>query len=545
MRRRSETYGSERARRVVLVNTARRASRGGVVWGVIFGATIAASATSYASLFPDAASRAAVAASFQGNTAWAALFGPLRALDTVAGYTAYKSGMFVAILGAIWGLLVSTRLLRGEEDAGRWELFLAGRTTRGRAAGHAAAGLAVGFAALWLPTALLSAGAGSSSKVGIGVGAMLFFVTALLSAAAMFMAIGMFVGQVAPTRHDANLLGAAVLGGSYLIRMVADSAASLGWLRWFSPLGWIEELRPLTGSDPFAFVPIVLLVAGLTVSAIAIATRRDVGEGLVAERYPSKPRTLLLGGQAGLTLRLTRPLIAAWTVALAVTGLVFGLVAQAAGTALQGAKGLEDAIRRLGGQGAGAATYLGFVFLVAAGLMAVAVAGQVSAIRNEEATGHLDNLLVRPVARWRWLGVRLAVGLGFVVIAGLLTGFAAWVGATSQHANVSMSDLLEAGLNVVPPAVFVLGIGGLAFGLWPRGAIGVVYGLVIWSFAVETLASVFDSNHWLLDTSPLSHMAPAPAAPVDWTSALWLLGLGVLAAAVGTLTFVRRDIAGA
>jgi ABC-2 type transport system permease protein len=110
---------------------------------------------------------------------------------------------------------------------------------------------------------------------------------------------------------------------------------------------------------------------------------------------------------------------------------------------------------------------------------------------------------------------------------------------------VALGDLLEAGTNVVPPAVFVLGIGGLAFGLWPRGAIGVVYGLVVWSFAVETLASVFDSNHWLLDTSPLSHMAPAPAATVDWTSALWLLGLGALAAVVGTLTFVRRDIAGA
>ena len=59
----------------------------------------------------------------------------------------YKSGMTVIILGAIWGLLIATRSLRGEEDAGRWELFLSGRTTRGRAAVQAAIGLGVGFVA--------------------------------------------------------------------------------------------------------------------------------------------------------------------------------------------------------------------------------------------------------------------------------------------------------------------------------------------------------------------------------------------------------------
>src|SRR5262249_9388783 len=158
------------------------------------------------------------------------------------------------------------------------------------------------------------------------------------------------------------------------------------------------------------------------------------------------PRTLLLNGQAGLTLRLTRPAVGAWLLVLGLTGLVFGLVTQAAGQSLQGSPTLERAIARLGANSAGAVTYLGFVFLIAAGLVAVAVAGQVSAMRNEEASGHLDNLLVRPVARWRWLGVRLGVGAALVVSASALTGMAAWVGATTQHAAVSFGDLLKAGL---------------------------------------------------------------------------------------------------
>ena len=259
----------------------------------------------------------------------------------------------------------------------------------------------------------------------------------------------------------------------------------------------------------------------------------------------SRPRTLLLGGQAGLTLRLTRPAVVAWVCVLAVIGLVFGLVAQAAGSALQGSPGLDRVIERLGGSSAGAASYLGFVFVVAAGLVAIAVAGQIAAIRNEEAAGHLDNLLVRPVARARWLVVRLGVGVGLVVGGSVLVGIAAWVGATTQHAGIAFGDLAQAGLNVAPPAVFVLGIGALAYGLWPRGAIGVAYGLVVWSFLVETFAAVVDSNHWLRDTSPLLHITPAPAATPDWTAAAWLIGLGLLAAVVGVATFGRRDLVGA
>jgi ABC-2 type transport system permease protein len=529
-----DAYGKRRASRVVAVTTAKRAAKQGALWGVVFGATIAAAASSYSTLFPTVASRREFFLAFEGNTAWAGLFGPLRRLDTVAGYTAYKSGMTLIILGAIWGLLVATRVLRGEEDAGRWELFLSGQTTRCRAAVQATTGLGLGIVALWVPTALLTAAAGASSKVDIGLGASVFFAFSIGAAAAMFMAIGMLVSELAATRRDANLIGAGILAASYLVRMAADSDPGLGWLRWASPLGWIEELHPLTGSNSAPFVPIVALMAVVVGVAVQVAKQRDLGASAFASRDTPRPRTLLLGGQ-----------VVAWVAALVVSGLVFGLVAQAAGTALKGAAGLEQAIRRLGGTAAGAASYLGFVFLVAAGLVAIAVAGQVAAIRNEEAAGHLDNLLVRPVSRWRWLAVRLMVGVGLVLAASISGGVAAWIGAATQHSGIGLGELLKAGLNVAPPAVFILGVGVLAFGLWPRGAIGIAYGLVVWSFLVEILASVVNSNHWVRDTSPLLHVAPAPAASPDWTAALWLVGLGLLAAVAGVARFGRRDLVGA
>ncbi len=543
--RRKEVYDERGASRAVARTTARRAARPGVLWGLVFGATIAATMSQYSSLFPSALSRAAIAASIKGNVGFVAVFGPIHGIDTVAGYTAYKTQYTLMILGAIWGLFISTRVLRGEEDAGRWELFLAGRTTRGRAAAQAAFGLGVGLVALWIPTAVLAVAAGGGDKVNINASAAVFFVTAVVSAAAMFMAVGMLASQLFATRHDANLAGAAVLAGSYLVRMVAGSDPALAWLRWASPLGWIEELRGLTGSRPLGFVPIVLFTAVLVVAAVRVAARRDADSSIIASRDIARARLLLLGGQAGLTVRLTRPAVLGWLAAFSVIGVVFGLVTQAAGSAAKGSETLERVIARLGGHNAGVVAYLGLVFVIAAGLVAIAVAGQVTAMRNEEASGHLDNLLVRSVARWRWLGVRVAVGIGLVLLTSIVTGITAWIGAVTQNTGVGFVDLVRAGINVAPPAVFIFGIGVLAYGLWPRGAVAVTYGLVVWSFLVETIASLVDSNHWLRDTSPLQHLRPAPATPPNWTAAAWLVGLGLVAALIGLAVFGRRDLQGA
>ena len=499
----------------------------------------------YPTLFPTTVSRQAIATSIAGNVGFEAVFGPIHRIDTVAGYTAYKTLYTLIILGAIWGLFIATRVLRGEEDAGRWELFLAGQTTRATAALQAAVGLFAGLVALWLPTAILAMTAASTKEVDIGARAALYFATAGVAAAAMFMAVGMLVSQLFATRHDANLAGAGILAASYLIRMVADSASALRWLRWASPLGWIEELRPLTGSTPLAFVPIILLMAGLVVAAVRIAARRDAGSSIVASRDRPQPHMRLLGGQAGLTVRLTRPAVLAWLAVFATVGLVFGLVTQAAGSAAKGSATLERVIARLGGKNAGAVAYLGLVFIIAAGLVAIAVAGQVTAMRNEEASGHLDNLLVRSVPRWKWFTARVGVGVGLVLIASVLTGVAAWFGAATQNTGVGFGALVKAGLNVAPPALFIFGVGALAYGLWPRGAVAVTYGLVVWSFLVDVVASIVDSNHWLRDTSPLLHLKPAPAAPPNWTAAAWLVGLGIVAAITGLALFDRRDLDGA
>lgn len=520
---------------------ARQAIPGGVIWGAALGLMTWAIVNEYVKEYPTAAARARLAETHGADAGSRAIFGPAHQLDTVAGYEAFHVIAFFVIIGAVWGLLAGTRLLRGEEDAGRWELLLAGPTTRRRAAAGAMAGLGIGLFAFWAVSAAGVAVIGRTADPPFSVTASLFTAVAAVASAAMFLAVGAVCSQLAATRRQAAGLAAAVLGVVFLIRAVAYSNTSLEWLRWASPLGWVDELRPLTASRPWPLVPIIAFTAALVAATILLAGRRDLGAGVLPADDTAAPRTRMLNGPLALAYRLSQRTGLGWIAGLAAGGLVLALSTKSVQDSWEDSS--SEVMQRLGG-GTGGDTYLGILFLVVALLLAMAAAGQVGATREEEAEGYLDHLLARPVARLRWLAGRVAVSAAVLVAAGVATGLFTWVGAASTGAGLSLPTLLAAGINVVPVGILVLGIGTLAHGLAPRSAAAVAYGLVAWSFLVEIVGAGLGLSGWLLDLSILHHIARAPAADVRWDSAAILVALGISAAVIGALAFARRDLKG-
>jgi ABC-2 type transport system permease protein len=388
--------------------SAGKAARSAMVWGCVFGLYVASSALAYAASYKTPLAREQLAATFGSNLGFNALFGPAHEIGTVAGFTAWRSLGVLGIVGGVWGLLAGTRLLRGEEDAGRWELLLVGQTTRRGATAKALVGLAAGLLTLWGVTATITIAVGRVGTVNICVGPSMFLALGLVSSAAVFLAAGALTSQLAPTRRQAAGYAAGALGVSYLLRMVADSGTGLDWLRWLSPLGWVEELRPLTFPQPLALVPIVALVAAMAGLAIHLAGVRDLGASVIADRSSAHPHTWLLAGPTGLAIRLTRGVLTAWGLSIALMALLMGLIAKSVGTALSVDAGDREAFAKLGFRGSGTEQYLAITFLLVALLVALVAAGQLSAARDEEAEGRVDHLLVRPVSRYRWLAGRLS-----------------------------------------------------------------------------------------------------------------------------------------
>jgi ABC-2 type transport system permease protein len=111
--------------RLVVGTAARLVRRGALVVSAVSGVLTAFVAAEYRSTFSGAVSAASLEVLAQ-NPAIRTLFGPPVALDDPGGFTVWRTGTVVAVLVGVWGALAATRVTRGEEEAGRWDLLLAG-----------------------------------------------------------------------------------------------------------------------------------------------------------------------------------------------------------------------------------------------------------------------------------------------------------------------------------------------------------------------------------------------------------------------------------
>jgi ABC-2 type transport system permease protein len=534
----------DRAAHVVRGFVARRTLRGGLLWGVVIGAYVGSSAFGYTALGATDAERTRVLAGFAANPGLAALVGRPDDITTLAGFVDWRTTGIGALVVAVWGLMTGTRVLRGEEAAGRWELLASSRTTRRGATVDALAGLGVALVAMFAGAAVLTAAVGARPDIGIGVGPALLFALTITLAAATFVGVAALASQLLATRGQAAGLSLGVFGAAFATRAVGDAAPQVSWLSALSPFGWVERVHALGDPRPLWLVPLVALVGALVAGTVALADR-DVGAAVWGDRDHAPARLGLLGGPMPLAVRLTRASSIAWLVGAAALGALYGSVAGAAAEAFA----QSDILQRFGSAFTtqarieGGKLFAGVVFLV---LMTVAMgcaASAAGAMRHDEAQGLVDNLLVRPVGRARWLAGRVALAAVVVVLVPL-AGAVGYLLTARGADGPGTADLLVAGLNAAAPGLLLLGLAVLTLGLAPRATGRVAYGLLAWSFLLEMLASAVDVPEPVRDTSLLHHVALAPAVGVAWVPVAVYLALAALAAAVGVRGFVRRDLAG-
>ena len=525
-----------------------RAMRSGALWGLVFGLYVYDNAFAFDSIAPTAARRNQLLTAMGGNAGLKALLGDAHQITTRGGFTDWRAIGVTSLVAAVWALLAATKYLRGEEAAGRWELFLAGRTTMRRAAVNTLAGLAAGVLAMYVLTALLTALVGTRPGVGISPGRSLLFAVAVVAAAAEFAAVGAVASELMPTRSRATGLTVAVFAAAFMVRALGDATASAHWLVYLSPLGWVEQLRPLAGPQPLWLLPIVGLVTVCAAATVLLADR-DLGASRLADKDTAAPRLALLGSPGRLALRLSWGTIASWLAVTVVAGLLYGSLARSTGEAFASSSMLRKFTGKLTHlmqrqlQLAGTRVFAGVVFLILMTLIMAYVASAMGRVREDEAEGYVDNLVVRSISRQRWLAGRAGLILAVLVIAGLLGGLAFWAAAASQHAGLTFSELLQAGLNSAAPAALLLGIGVLAFGFVPRLTAVICWGLLAWAFLLDMLGSAVKVNHWLMDTSLLYHPALAPAVSPSWRIAGTYLAIGCATALLGGWRFTRRDLA--
>lgn len=492
----------------------------------------------YRTVYKTAAERLAFAESFGTSKGLRLLYGLPHDIATVNGYVAWRVGGILAIVAAVYGVLAGVRLTRGEEDSGRLELVLAepvGRSTVGRAT---LAALVAGAVVLWVAQlAGLVVG-------GVPFGGAAYLALATASVVPVCAGVGALAGQLAPERGLALQLGGGTVAVLFLLRALADVVGGLAWMRWLTPLGWAELMRPFAGPQQAVLLAPALSSALLLGLAGRIAARRDIGSGVLRGRDRAEPRFRLLGSPTGLALRNQRGSLIAWLGTLAAFSYLLGTIAKSISPA-DVSKTIQRDIAKLGvGSITTPASYLAFLFSILAVILCAFACAQVASARREEADQRLETLLAAPLCRRAWLAGRLGIALLAAAALAAVCGLLGWAGAHTAGVHLGLGRLLEAGANMLPVTVLFLGLATLAYAIAPRISGAFSYGLLAVSYLWELIGALAGAPHWLLDVTPFAHIGLVPAAPFRVGATVIMVAVGVVAAAVGVERFRRRDLVG-
>lgn len=510
-----------------------------ICFALFFALICLVNVAAYRTDYPTLKDRLAFVHAFATNASIRLFYGKPYDLLSVGGYAAWRVGGVLAIAAALWGALAAVRALRAEEDAGRQELVLAGVLRRRDAYLASLLGVGAGALVLWLALLFgLLAG-------GLALGGSAYLALATLSPALVFAGAGALASQLASSRRQALLLCAGALTLALVLRVIADTSSGLQWLRWLTPLGWSEEMRPFAHAEPLVALLPLGTAAALIAGAGLIAVRRDVGSGLLRAGERAPVRLGGLSSPTALALRNERGSLAAWLLGTGFFALIVGLVSTAV-TSASIPRNMREQLAKLGAvQITRPSGYIAFAFLFFVLSISLFACSQLAAARHEESEECLETLFALPIDRRRWLAGRLVLAIGGAAALSLAAGLCAWLGAAVQNAGVSLSSALEAGANCLPVALLFLGIAALAFAFVPRASTAVSYALVAVAFVWELFGGLLEVPHWLLELSPFQHVGFVPAQQfrADWAIAMLLAG--ALAAGLALWAFSRRDLMGA
>ncbi|HTJ73264.1 MAG TPA: ABC transporter permease subunit [Verrucomicrobiae bacterium] len=518
--------------------------RGAVIIGLLIGLVMGAQGAAYNEAYPTEASRHSFVHTLDVAPALGFMAGETINASEPASYSIYKSIVITTLITAIWGLLATTRLLRGQEEDGRAEALLAGSITKRQASIHLLLGFAGSFSVSWLLAFGLIAALGQLPGVALsGDNAALLTLGGYLPGI-VFAGLGILTSQLALTRGRAVTYGLVPLLGLFIMRGAANSTHDLDSLKRFTPFGWADLLNPVLGPHPLWLLPPIICGIIFAGAGLLLAGRRDLGTSLLRESDTVKPRWFLLRAPMWQALRLQKWTFAWWAIgALAFTGLMTGL-AKLSVDILKDASGAQAVISKLG-QSANdmAAAFIGIGNLFVVMILLIMVALLIGSIRRDEAKGYIDNLLVQPIARSRWLGGRLLLIASLAILIPLAAALLTWYTAQAQDlGTISLAAVFKGALGSIAVVLFALGVGGLTYSVFPRLAVAAVAIIITWSYGIDIFKAVIDLPSWVEKTSLLHYVSASPLAEPNWAAIIWFSLIGGLLILASMAAFTKRDI---
>jgi ABC-2 type transport system permease protein len=452
----------------------------------------------------------------------------------------YSQMMMVwsALVVAVMNILIVIRHTRTDEDEGRLEVIRALPT--GRLANLGAVSVLMVYINV---VVFLACGffMGVFNVESFTVRGCLLYSAALATCGLFFAALTMVIVQIAHSSREAMGISTGLLGFFYILRAYGDVSSET--LAVISPLGLIQRTYCFYEDRLMPVVILVSLSLVLMGLGFALSSLRDLGQGLLPNLGRARahaPRTL--SGEWGLTWRLTRSTILAWSATVFISAAAYGSVMGE----------MEDFVmsnplyQQMMGIGANEKDITGPVVTMLVLIMGIIgtipVLTTVFKLRSEEVQGRLDYVLGKSVSRWRlFIGYAgLAVIVSAVMLVLTAAGF--WVVIQSVMTEpVSTPLIAKVAFNYFP-ALFAFGGLGLFLVGYAKKYTWVGWTYLVVSFLMTYMGSMMGLPRWAERLTPFGLLQRWPSEPFSWWPWIGLMVAGIVLGVLGALGFRRRDI---
>ena len=358
----------------------------------------------------------------------------------------------------------------------------------------------------------------------------------------VFSAIAAVASQLGRQAGQARGLSMTMLALAFVLRVSADQISDgtgSDWLRWLTPLGWRDLVRPYT-DDRLGVLAVCCTVAiAVMLSAMVLAARREYLDGYLPDRSSSR-RRWRVRGHMDLLGRLSWRSLIGWALASTALALLYGSVSGSIKDLLAPGSPTASYVNKMA-VGSPVEQFMSLMTVVTVLLVAVAVVRRMNRLAGLERAGLVEVELAAGVSRGRVLLSHVLCALieSIVLLLVSATVLAATTVTqlTDDHA-VARSFVFT--VSQLPGMVAAIGIAAALVGLAPKLA-GLSWAAVTWSAFAQFFGGLVELKDWAKDLSVLGHHLDVVGTP-DWNPLAVQALVGLTGITIGLVAYTRRDL---
>ena len=512
-----------------------------VAWLAPLWLLVGVTAPSYESVYPSLATRTVLIEQMRKSPGTQLLYGYVPMPGRLGQLLQWETGTFLLVCTSLMAILLTCRMLRGDEDEGLTEVLRSTGTGR-------AVPLVVPLTVVWMIIGGLSAGVGgiltwqTRSIEELTVSGAWALAGTICVTGWAFSAVAAVASQLGRQVGQARSLSMIVLAIAFVMRVSADQLSDgsrSDWLRWMTPLGWRDLVRPYT-DDRFTVLAVCCTVAiALALSAVVLAARREYLDGYLPDRSSSQ-RRWRIRGHMDLLARLSRRGVLGW--ALASTGLaaLYGSVSGSVNDLLAPDSPTASYVGKMA-SGSAVEQFMSLLTVVTVLLVAVAAVRRMNRLAGLEHAGLVEVELATGVSRSRlFLSQVLSALLESIVLLLVSATVLAATTATQLTDDHAVARSFVFTVSQLPGMVAAVGIAAALVGMAPK-LTGMSWAVVAWSAFAQFFGGLVELKDWAKDLSVLGHHLDVVGSP-DWKPLAVQTAVGLVGVAIGMVAYTRRDL---